>query len=1162
MANTWDPFGTAAGAPKETWEAFAEQADSKSDTKSQLGAWESFDAPFKAEAGQERSETTRVRSALQSAVGAADDWADWDAFGEGDFFGAAAASAPAAAPAEALRERITYTPALLEELTAILAPLETDAAQAEAISRFLTDKDLKKATGEHDEARTNLALALCDVNPGVVAKGFSSFSITDGDRKERIIAKLVMKMESEYLSVIDLLPIPKSVDTKFAILRLIRPIATRHEEYIALAKKLKLSNEIALHVALKLSDVNPMLVIEHMDLFSEIDAEVALEIAETLLYTDLKAFQAFVTTFTPPLLESHRDHPICQIHLAAIEADTEDPAVIVERLRIFEKPEEAQVIFIEKLLPIHVFRTPTANVLLRLQLRKSTSYLKLATLLMGTFHTHAPEIAQFYLQASLYCESPRERLYYQKLLAMYHPDIFIEHASRFPGLEPADKKRLALLIASSGSLEELFSIARIFGISEEDMDAITATHENREFIKLVYPAVREAEIDGAFTWEKFCLEAPRLIASDEARFMIFQRITADRGVVAASPLFMQLEIRTPRFIEALGRDLLMASPLQMHLIFSHPSLREFLPSLAATWIEDDALSNALIIGSFPFDLIDDETVRMELILTLAKVEPLMILESMQDLPLPVDEMQRSPLLKILIAVAPDKVVEKVEKLGLSSREHIEMLVDLILASGGTKLHEMLPTLQADTRENIILFLRELFLVRAGDEKNGLINFIFHEASTEDLEMLFSTLPTTGAATKAKKCFVVCVYARHVRGTKDAAWEIHAAQSHRIFKDTKHSAACIQYLHQVEACKASFTAGDINKMLNQTFYAGEKASERLELLIALMELRTGELLVRDPMPIAAFHSIVEVRAVELLGISAAEQEEILAAAKVSFDDDTLTFKGLVKRTFLSWRKPLTVFLYMVKIDTLEPTLRDRTRVAAHAFIKAYLMGNYIRWRKDSSPHLQAMRERELLAPPFESWWQEGSYTQPLSHYFGGDAKYAGFTVEVSRDPCDFFLSGEECGSCQRFSNAGSFVLPLLGLMDGSFAMVLIRDPRTKKITSRSFVRLLSDHEGAKPVVLLENNYGSRGDSRYPTVLRDHAREFVKRAPTATRAVVSKYFTKAYNMGENPPKYPNTLHAEGCFAPSVYADSYGYEKTHGHGGVKTDGHYTLEDVVILQ
>lgn len=615
------------------------------------------------------------------------------------------------------------------------------------------------------------------------------------------------------------------------------------------------------------------------------------------------------------------------------------------------------------------------------------------------------------------------------------------------------------------------------------------------------------EMPVPFSWQRFAENMRRFDKSIRGRF--FQTVETLVDLDTACEVFSMLELENDLF----ARRVFLASPRLFAKMFQSK-----LFELAENWIDTRE-----IFQEFPFALIEEEEKRAQIAYQLAQKDPFQLIGCLPSFKCKNEELFM-PTLRILAEEEPKEFVLIMEKLHIRSRKNLEELANLLLKSE--------TRLTADTKENFALFLREFLSLRLGEKKETFLKYLFQQAGALDLEMLFAKLPETQKKTKCVNAFAPTVFARFVRGKSDTEWEKKIGTEHRLFRDNIHAEAAFVWMCQVQELKERFADEDIELILNQLFFDKESIPKRLDLLRSLLELRTEELLaIPTPLPLAALENMFRVRGIELLDLP--KEKAILLMEKV-----------------LKWRSPFALFKFLIKVDTLETSKRVVARSAVREFLLHYLDGTYETWRYERSPHLQAMRDQGFMDADLEEWWKR----TPASEDF--DSQH---TIEITSDPVDFFLCGDECGGCQRLSNDIQYVLPILGLMDGMFKMVVIRNKQTKKMITRSFVRWMSDKEGQKPALLLEPPYTLNYNIAHAHQILSYLKKQVKMAPREFPLVISHHFIKAYNHPTTP--FPHPLYAEGSFAPLVFSDTLGFEKSGGEGGIKTDGHYVLHQAATI-
>ncbi len=433
----------------------------------------------------------------------------------------------------------------------------------------------------------------------------------------------------------------------------------------------------------------------------------------------------------------------------------------------------------------------------------------------------------------------------------------------------------------------------------------------------------------------------------------------------------------------------------------------------------------------------------------------------------------------------------------------------------------------DTKENIDLFLKALPSLRM-EEKGALLL----SKNSQTLEMLFGNLPYTQKNKKALNAFVVCVMARSIRGKPDLIWEKKAAKQSKAFRDNVYTASAVRYMEKVSEWKKRFLDEDISHMLDKVFYGEEDVKKRLPLLHTLTTLKVPELLsLPTPLSLEELENILRVRGEELLECSREES-------------------AILTELFSKWRAPLAVLRLCIAIDTLPEETRIKARTSLKNFLLHYAKGEYEVWRYEESPHLNAMREASILTELLDQWWRGSHPPEPFLEHF---------QLELTSDPADFLLTGEECGGCQRLDGEPRYIFPILGLMDGAFKMLVVRDLETGRMTSRAFVRWLTDKESGKGVLLVEPPYTFNFNPTHTKGMIDYLERLIAASGQSIPIVISPASLALFSVTERVRSYANPLHAEGLMAPKVFSDTYGISQGfNNEASTKTNGIYVLENI----
>lgn len=736
------------------------------------------------------------------------------------------------------------------------------------------------------------------------------------------------------------------------------------------------------------------------------------------------------------------------------------------------------------------------------------------------FGMPSKEIITLCLYAS---KSLEESSHYLATLFICSPDQFIEHITDFQ-MTPAVATDYAKKLLKQKKLEACLQLvlAQKLDLHGTSIDSLV-------------PIIQGMATP--FSWPSFLDHVMTLSLDETERMRIFSTISSHIRIEEAAPLFVKLQIQDPSHIENFAKELLLRSPKTFSTIFSQPDLSKHLPTLANYWIDTHAISDVRLIQDFPLDLIESREEKLNLTMKLASSSPLMVMENLLRFHLE-NESDIVQVAKILAALEPEDFALKLEDLRLKDRNNINSIVEILVKN--------FPEIESDTKENLKIFLNELASVRLGERKNKILKHIFN-ADRAELERLFSTLPLTQTGTKCKNCFVPCVFARFLHGKTDTKWEAGAAKNYRVFKQSGDVVAAIQLMEKINEKKSTLTENDIDLLYSQFFSDKDSVPERNRLLQALLDLGSEAVLAREVIPLAGLKNIFNVRSIELLEFS----EEEKAAILLKHEEGT-TFQKVIEDKLLSWRSPYTIFLFLIKIDTMPQADRVIARAAAKEFLTAYLSNEYETWRYERSPHLESMRRSGALNADLQNWWQENPAPLPLD---------ANTTIELSSNPNDFMLSGEECGGCQRLNSTPDYVLPLLGLTDGVAKVIVIRNKQTGKMVTRAYLRFVTDKDSNKPVLLLEAPYSFQHNPIYTKAIFEFAKNHAATATQNLPVVTSPYFLPIFDVKTSMPNYPKPLSASGCFAPSIYSDAYGFEVSKGEGGFKTNGLYTLLNTVQI-
>ena len=239
------------------------------------------------------------------------------------------------------------------------------------------------------------------------------------------------------------------------------------------------------------------------------------------------------------------------------------------------------------------------------------------------------------------------------------------------------------------------------------------------------------------------------------------------------------------------------------------------------------------------------------------------------------------------------------------------------------------------------------------------------------------------------------------------------------------------------------------------------------------------------------------------------------------------RGEVLAFYQNFRQPQALLTY-------KSTMKDNKKVNAcfKAFVLQSMEGSFFenRYKLQAGSHLQKVFDE---SPHLLQGWREGQSLEKIGIEGRQGRLYA---VEDTDNPYDLFLIGTEVdGSCQHVSAESSLNKCLMAyVMDGKNRAVLVRDGKTRKIQSRSILRILWDEVEKQPVLLLEKRYGS---ASAPRESMDWIKELaLQRAEKLQLTLVSKHYddwdarsSRIYSL------YPNDLISYGSVAPYEYVES---------------------------
>ncbi|MEC7839599.1 MAG: hypothetical protein VX777_06135 [Chlamydiota bacterium] len=151
------------------------------------------------------------------------------------------------------------------------------------------------------------------------------------------------------------------------------------------------------------------------------------------------------------------------------------------------------------------------------------------------------------------------------------------------------------------------------------------------------------------------------------------------------------------------------------------------------------------------------------------------------------------------------------------------------------------------------------------------------------------------------------------------------------------------------------------------------------------------------------------------------------------------------------------------------------------------------------------------------------------------------AEISDDPESLLMMGSDCGTCQRVDGDPEYNQGLMGVFNGKYKLVTIRDKDSGKIYARTLLKVLLNKETNEGVLFMERIYTKAAD------------------PRLKLGVIKLCLSHAKKMGMpllqssiRGRKYPNSIYSE--------VDRFNIEYVDALGGVQVGG-YTIENCVYV-
>lgn len=150
------------------------------------------------------------------------------------------------------------------------------------------------------------------------------------------------------------------------------------------------------------------------------------------------------------------------------------------------------------------------------------------------------------------------------------------------------------------------------------------------------------------------------------------------------------------------------------------------------------------------------------------------------------------------------------------------------------------------------------------------------------------------------------------------------------------------------------------------------------------------------------------------------------------------------------------------------------------------------KTENNPHLhQILTGREDLK---EKWMNPPQKALVKDLIKDPSQSFKGYTIEVTRDPSDIVLLGDDMNTCMNLNGRISRVLGLESLMaDGKTHSIVARNQQGASISAETQIQLMWDEEKQRPVLYLEEvNYegSTQGDHTLEKAIHKYAKRYAK------------------------------------------------------------------------
>ncbi|MEC7839600.1 MAG: hypothetical protein VX777_06140 [Chlamydiota bacterium] len=152
------------------------------------------------------------------------------------------------------------------------------------------------------------------------------------------------------------------------------------------------------------------------------------------------------------------------------------------------------------------------------------------------------------------------------------------------------------------------------------------------------------------------------------------------------------------------------------------------------------------------------------------------------------------------------------------------------------------------------------------------------------------------------------------------------------------------------------------------------------------------------------------------------------------------------------------------------------------------------------------------------------------------------AEITDDPESLLMMGSDCGTCQRVDGDSEYNQGLIGVFNGKYKLVTIREKDSNKVYGRCLLKVLIDKKTEQGVLFMERIYTNVSDPRVA--------KGIKKLCIAQAEKMQMPLLKCRSRGV---KYPNSVLSEN--------DRFNIEYVDALGGVRV-GRYTIKNSVYVR